>query len=367
MFAIPYFNRIKKIYHTHERWITPVAFFAGFVWDSFTLRIDLWYQNAQFLLYLIFAAACILFINAYADGRIHWRWSERINGLAPLFLQFIFGGLFSAFIVFYIRSASIGASWPFLLLLVAFFIGNEIFRKRYHRLTFQMSVFFVALFSYAVFALPLVTGKIGDVMFVASGTAALLGIGLLTYLFSRVMPERLHQNRHALALSIGGIYILFQIFYFTNIIPPIPLALKESGIYHSIDPVRQGNYIYRIAYEPPPRYLFFRAQSDVLHWTKGERIYSYSAIFAPTKFNVPIFHRWLIYDTQKNTWVERSRIRFAISGGRDSGYRGYTFTENITPGKWRVDVITENGQILGRRDFRVVEVDVPPTLKTGWR
>ena len=362
-----YFVKIKKIYDKYERYITPGAFFAGFVWDTFTLRIDLWLQNLQFVTSLFVAGASILFINAYKADRIHWRGAEMLSKFTPLILQFIFGGLFSAFIIFYFRSGSLAAAWPFILLLVFFFVGNEIFRKKYLHLTFQMSVFFVALFSYSVFALPVAIGKIGDLVFVASGTLALLSIGLIVYLFSRVMPDRLHQNRHALAFSIGGIYILFQILYFANIIPPIPLVLKESGIYHSIEQAPQEGYIYKVAYEPAPWYLFFKDQSDEFHWTKGGVIYSYISVFAPTKFNIPIFHRWLYFDVQSDKWAERALIKCPIVGGRDGGYRGYTFKENIQPGKWRVEVITKNGQILGRRTFTVLEVKVPPVLKDALR
>jgi len=167
--------------------------------------------------------------------------------------------------------------------------------------------------------------------------------------------------------SLPGLIISFQILYFANIIPPIPLVLKESGIYHSIERASQEGYIYQVSYEPAAWYLFFKDQSDKFHWTEGGVIYSYSAIFAPTKFNIPIFHRWLYFDTQSDGWVERALIQFPIAGGRDGGYRGYTFKESVQPGKWRVEVITESGQILGRRTFTVVETDSPPKIKTGRR
>ena len=45
--------------------------------------------------------------------------------------QFALGCLLSGFCVFYIRSASITSSWPFLLAMAAIFIGNE-YMRRYH-------------------------------------------------------------------------------------------------------------------------------------------------------------------------------------------------------------------------------------------
>ena len=38
----------------------------------------------------------------------------------------------------------------------------------------------------------------------------------------------------------------------------------------------------------------------------------------------------------------------------DDGYRGYTFKRNIHEGQWRVDVITDEGQIIGIVRFDVV-------------
>lgn len=358
------FAKIRSFYHAHERWITPAAFLGGFVFDHFTLRIDLWYQNAVFLFYLLIAGLSIAFVNAYEEGKLHGRITERLRRVVPFGFQFVFGGLFSAFLVFYSRSASILASWPFLLFLAFFFVGNEVFRKKYLQLTFQMTVFFVALSSYAVFAIPLATGKIGDLMFGISGLVGLAAVGVIVYFLFRIVPERVRANRLPLVLSIGGAYLLFQFFYFANIIPPIPLTLKESGIYHSIKPMREENFIYRVSYESAPWYLVFKEANDIFHWTPGVAVYSYTAIFAPTKFHLPVFHRWLSYNEEKDNWVETDRIRFPIIGGRDGGYRGYTFKENAHPGKWRVEVITESGQVLGRRDFRIVATETMPAITT---
>ena len=48
-------------------------------------------------------------------------------------------------------------------------------------------------------------------------------------------------------------------------------------------------------------------------------------------------------------------IPIAIAGGRDKGYRGYTFKQRVMPGEWRVDVETAEGRVIGRVSFRVEE------------
>lgn len=358
MLALPQLKKTKEFYVKYERYITPVAFLAGFIWDNLTLRrIDLWFENITFIWNIFLVATSIVLINAYEAGHLKWRVFEKIARFVPILMQFSFGGLFSAFFVFYSRSGSVLSSWPFLLFLLLLFLGNDFFRKRYLKLTFQLSVFFIVLFSYSVFAVPILVGKIGDGIFFASGMASLLIFGVILYILFRIIPEKMRQNRNALTLGIGSIFAIFQIFYFTNIIPPIPLSLKESGIYHSLERVNSAKYIYEVSFEPAPWYLFFKAQSSVFHLTPGQPVYSYSAVFAPTKLDTKIYHRWSYFDEKLNDLVESSRVGFLIIGGRDGGYRGYTVKYNAKPGKWRVEVITERGQVLGHRTFKIVSSD----------
>ncbi len=279
--------------------------------------------------------------------------SKRPGWKIPAFvMQIAFGALFSAFVVFYVRSASFSASWMFLLFLVLFFVGNEFFRARYERFVFQTSVFFIALFSYAIFALPILLGKIGAGIFLLSGAISVAAIGGFARLLKKEMPK-----------SVLVIFALFNIFYFANIIPPIPLALKESGIYHRIERI---NGSYRVLYEKPPWYRFFDDTSVVFHTIPGKTLYAYSAIFAPVGIQTDIVHRWSYFDENKDEWFYETAIRFPITGGRENGYRGYTFKRNARAGRWRVDVQTPRGQTLGRMTFRVVE-GIPQELTEAVR
>jgi hypothetical protein len=148
--------------------------------------------------------------------------------------------------------------------------------------------------------------------------------------------------------------------YFLNIIPPIPLALKESGVYHQVERVN-GNYI--VSYEPSTWYRFWSDWSPVFHWVPGEPVYNFTAIFAPTDIETEIRHRWSYYDTNKEEWVVKDVLSYPMAGGRNEGYRGYSLKYKIQPGRWRVDVITETDQILGRNEFKVIKASYSPNLK----
>ena len=66
-----------------------------------------------------------------------------------------------------------------------------------------------------------------------------------------------------------------------------------------------------------------------------------------------MFHHWQQYAANREEWLTTDRIGFEITGGRDGGYRGFTYKRNATPGKWRVDVETEEGLLLGRIGFAI--------------
>lgn len=354
-------ERLEMLMEWYERRLAPIAFVVGFVFDSFTLlRSDLLFDNIILLSHLTISAAGIALTNAYESGRLR----GRLNGIAWLFpfaMQFSFGALFSGFFVLYWRSASLAGSWVFILLLAFLLIGNEFFRERYRRLVLHVSIYFVALFSYMILALPTLTGRLGAKMFLISGAASLIGIAILISLLLLLVRERIREHRAPLFGSIAGIYIAFNILYFTNVIPPIPLALKRLGTYHTVERTSIGTY--RLEFEKPERYGFFQETAVRVHWVPGNPVFAFSAIFAPAKITTAIYHHWLSYDEGSKKWVERDRLAFPISGGRDGGYRGFTLKRSLEAGKWRVEVRTERGQLLGRTTFQIIEASSAPHLE----
>lgn len=359
------FSEILEWFRENERRLAPVAFLAGFVWDSLTLRrVDLLYDNLVFIFYLLVAGAGILLVNLYREGKLRSGFLERYGEFIPLPVQFAFGGLFSGFFIFYSRSGTFVGSWPFLLLLGLLLVGNEFFRKRYLRLAFQAVIYFIAVFSYAALILPAILGRMGPDIFLLSGAVSLVFIAGFLFLVSRISRNKFSESWKSAWAGIAAIYFLLNFLYFTALIPPIPLSLKEIGVYHSVK--RIGD-LYEVRFEPAPRYMFWREESRVFRRAAQEPVYVFSSVFAPTRLSVRIFHRWSYFDQEKNAWVSTDRLSFPISGGRDGGYRGWTLKQNIFPGRWRVDVETERGELLGRVNLEVVEVSESPELKTATR
>jgi len=355
-------SNLKDTYFKYERYIAPIALLSGFVWDSLTLkRIDLLYENMVIVAYLLIAGISIVYVNLYYTKYLRSRFFEKLLYVTPFTLQFAFGGLFSAFVIFYSKSSSFIDSWPFLLILIFLLLGNEIFRNQYVRLVFQMSVFFTALYSYLIIALPIVFNQMGPVIFVLSGLVSLGLIYAFFLLLKRIIQEKYIQTKKPLIISIVLIFLVFNIMYFFGIIPPVPLSLKESGIYNSVQATSQG---YEVSYEKNPWYEFYRDYNNDFKWQPGQRVYCYSAIFAPIKFNETVYHKWMYYDKNQDKWVERGKIGYGISGGRDGGYRGYSYKISIQPGKWRVEIVNDRDQVLGRVKFEVHQVEALPELIT---
>ncbi len=347
----------------YEHYLSPGMLLLGFIIDSLTLtRADTRLDNLILFSYLLIAGVCILLLNAYDAGHFKSEKIQRLLVLLPLAIQFAFGGLFSGFTVLYSRSSSFAASWPFIAALGALLVGNEYFRSRYRRLAFQIGIYFTAIFSYLIFAIPVLLNEIGSLMFIVSGAVSLIFIGILVYLLHYISPEIIQPHKRTLPFLILGIYLGFNALYFLNIIPPIPLVLKEALPVHSL--TYQGqNFI--ITYEEPKWYHVFSDFNPTFHRVNKNPVYIYSSIYAPADIGTTIIHEWSFYDEINNEWVGRSKLQYYITGGRQDGFRGYSLKTNVTPGKWKVTIKTKNGQILGRVKFNIVEALEKPELQTA--
>jgi len=348
--VLSHFHNIKNWVTRHERKLSSLALLTGFVLDALTLhRVDNLYENAVFSFYFLIIGSAIIAINYIEAGKYEREWVGRMHPFLLLLIQFAFGGLFSGFSIFYFRSGSLLSSWPFILILFALLIGNESMRKRYERLIFQIVLLFVALFFFTIFAVPVVLDRMGAIIFILSGVAALLLIAGFVYLLWRLVPERVEKSRRSLVYAISSIFIVVNVLYFTNLIPPIPLSLKSAGVYHSI--VREGGEY--VAKEERQTGFSSLQIFENIHIKKGEPLYIYSAVFAPDNISTTVVHNWRYFDSKTSRWISVNRIPYTVIGGVGRGYRGYTKKINLQEGRWTVNVETERGQVIGRITFEV--------------
>ncbi len=356
-------ENLKSVGVRYERRLSAVAFVGGFLWDNLMLaEIDRLRDHLVILGYLLTALTAICLTNLHRTRLKQKSAPLAAIGLIEFAMQFALGGLFSIFIVFYSRSGSLLTSAPFLLSLAALFIGNELFKKHYERFAFQMCVFFVALFSYCELVVPVLLRQMGDAIFLLSGVSSLLVFWGVMRIMRRVARAEVEANRRILWPLVVMVFIFFNFLYFNNMIPPIPLSLKEVGVYHEISRTRAGQYL--LSFEPSRWYEFGETTSAVLHLVSGESAFALSSVYAPAALETDIVHRWEYYDVATRNWVTVNVVRFPISGGRLGGFRGFSQKENIAAGAWRVSVETARGQVIGRYGFDVVAASSSPALLT---
>jgi hypothetical protein len=360
-------NQIATWAKKNERHISTVVFVGGFVSDllSFTL-LSVSIVSLLFVGYLV--------VGTLATLGTHWLLSTPLKKkeswvrktalfMLPLATQYAIGSILSGCLIFYTKSSTFAVSWPFLLLILVVFLGNEIFRDFRANLAFQTVLLYFGLYAYAIFELPLIVNTIGPWVFLGSTAISVGLLGLFVWFIGMLGWDRLKTTLALIVPSCIGITLAISAAYFTGLVPPIPLTLPEVGVYHDITHSSAGYTLQ--GEQKTPWYLFW--QGTTVHHVTGTPLYIYSAIFAPTQFSTSVLHKWEWYDPATKVWVTKNTVAFPINGGRGSGYRGYSEITDVVPGKWRVTIETLQGQAIGRTEFTVVSADTQPALKTEVR
>ncbi|MGH1362958.1 MAG: DUF2914 domain-containing protein [Calditrichia bacterium] len=351
----PLVKRPVNAYIKYRKFLPLVAFFTGFGWDSFTLRrIDAFLDNMILLCYLLLLGSLILVFHLvdkrvlkkdFLDARLEW---------FPIAIQFFVGGLFSAYVVFYFHSASLSKTALFFIVLVGLLVANEFLKERLTNMYMQMGLFFLASFSFFTFFLPVVLKEMNGYIFLLGGVISLAMVwALLFYLLYRSAIRSKEQYWRICGMLVT-MFLVMNLFYVLNWIPPVPLSLKSGGIYHHVERI-EGQY--KLKYESPSWYQFSKKSDNPFSYAPDDTVFCFTAIFAPTKLRKKVYHHWQQYSEKRGEWITTDKLSYQITGGRDGGFRGYSFKKNIQPGDWRVDVKTEDELLLGQIRFSIQPVD----------
>jgi len=346
---------------TIKHHLLTVSFVAGFAFDNLTLsRVDKLYDNAFLFSYVLVSMIGVFLLYFGTSGKRSERFRIFVTKWAPLLIQYMFGGLMSGLLVFYSRAGSWWAHWPYLLIIVGMILGNELIHKKAQRLVFNLGLLFIGMFSYAALVVPVVLGKMGDSIFLLSGGFALAVFVLFLRLLYFVIPNFMALNTRNIFFTIAMLYATLNGLYFLNIIPPIPLSMKEMGIYHEV--LKRDDGGYALSYEEGSWYELWHLSDSVFHYKVGDRVYCYTSIFAPSRLHTDVVHKWEYYDAKAKKWTLHEKVPFSIDGGRGEGYRGFSYIESVQDGTWRCSAETPRGQVIGRATFTVVTGMAPKPL-----
>jgi len=355
----PFAQRAASFYERHHRFAPLFFFLGGVVWDASTLRrIDAWVDNVLLITYLLLLGALLIVAALVEQNRVEQPWLHRYKVWYPAGIQFFLGALFSAFVIFYSQSASLNETSFFLVLLVVLLVANEFIHRRLANLYLLFGLYYLAVSSFFAYFIPVVVKVMSYATFLAGHLLSLLIVkGMLGYLYRKGGFEKQRHFIYALGLTVG-LFGLMNLFYYQNWIPPVPLAMRDGGVYHHVE--KRGE-VYEVRYEKPEWYQFWVDDDQSFHYRPGEPVYCFTAIFAPTRLTQRIYHEWQYFEEKDQAWVSSDRIGYDLLGGRDNGYRGYTVKRRVRPGEWRVVVETADGRILSRIRFTIIPVDTPIT------
>lgn len=346
-------SRFRSFIRRHEKYLPIIFFTGGFIFDTLTLgRIDRVYDLTILSLHMTSLTIMIYLYNRVDDGR--WK-NTLLDGYQiylPLAIQFSFGGLSSAYVIYFSRSVSLSKTITFFVILVALLFANELLKRRISNKYLQFSVYFFVSFTFFTFMIPVFIKEMSTPIFLFSGFVSLVvTLSLITIIYRKSPSTRAEIKIKKLITIILVMYATINTFYFTNLIPPVPLALDVGIVAQN---VQKENGTYIVTYDQNEWYIFWRDHSLELILQPNEKVYVFTSIFAPTEIKKSIFHRWKWYNETTRKWEVADNISYEITGGRDAGFRGYTYKENVKPGFWRVDVTTVEGLVLGIIDFEII-------------
>ncbi len=350
-----------------QPFLPALFFFAGVTYDTLTLtRIDRPLDNLILLLYLSLLGTLIILTGRFQLGLIPsppdlpgWNVLGLVHRARPHLahaLQFLLGGLFSAYAILYSQSASFSTTAIFLGIIVGFLIANEFLRNRYSSLKMLVGLYAIVTLSFLTFFLPVLTGWMNAWIFVTGAVMTVAIVWKLVRLILQGIPNLPSKAPVMISLPAFALVGLCTTLYFLNWIPPIPLSLKFGGVYHHIEKYQDE---YMLTYEDGPWYAVWKRSDDRVG--TDTPVYAFSSVFAPVTLHTTIYHRWEWRPLQEAAeFITTDRIPITITGGREHGYRMYTMKHRLQPGDWRINVETEDGRLIGRMTF-VADAEYSPS------
>ncbi|MCX6757124.1 MAG: DUF2914 domain-containing protein [Candidatus Nomurabacteria bacterium] len=347
-------QRLTKGFKNTLAHTSTLIFLAGFIFDAFMLP-DIEHPLARYvvLTYLCIISISIMFREWLVSRNTASEAEQKIYSVVTFCISYFSGSALSFVFIYAIRSAHLSVSWPLFLILILCIFANEFVSTHDFRFTLDVGILLIATLFYIIFNVPLFLKVQNDITFGIS--IGLTVIIFLCYIFIlKFSSENAYDNAgrgYALAL---GVPMFVAMLYFLNVLPAVPLSLKDAGIYHYVERDVSGEYFVKKEIDTRN---FSKYLTPVYHLTPSDNgVYFFSAVNAPAELTAPISYVWEYYDTTINKWVSYDEpITFTLEGGRENGYRAYSQKQNITEGLWRVTVKVDNNRIVGRMKFQVVK------------
>jgi len=333
---IPLLRAPAIAYRIFEVYGPALFFILGFVFDIATLdRIDTLSTLIPVTFYLALSLGLII--------------RDTLKGEGPYtqdIIHFALGALLSSYTLFFFKSASFLSSLAFLVFMVAILLFNETKWARSFQGALEVALLTLVVHCTFILFYPLVVGSVSMWIF---WYAVLTGVALLSlviFFLKKKLP--IDQLKRTWIIPVGAMSIFLILLNIFKLIPPVPLAVQELGIYHNVE---KDYPRYFLSLERPA-WKFWQSGDQHFRARPEDKVFVFARIFAPGGVEQQIIIHWQVY---QDGWQTSDRIPLLIQGGREEGHRGYAYKQNYTPGLWRVSVETVDGREISRLDFEIEE------------
>jgi len=365
------YRRLQSFRQQHVMAEIAVFFTAGFLFDILTLsRIDDVATLVQQGVYLVLLGGLMSLDERYRAGvAVPPRWLVKAWPFSEDAIHFLFGSLLSSFTLFYLKSSSGFSAILFMSVLCALLVANELpaFRERGPVIRFVLLS--LCMTTYTALLLPVILGFISAWLFVTSVLLSCAAICWFVRLLTRWTGDGRSIRRRVAGPALGMQAPLVAA-YFAGGIPPVPLSVQFIGIYHEVvppgsqeateagDPAMPRNY--ELKHQRPWWKVWHEGDQDFAA-RPGDVVYCFARVFAPRGFRDAVYVHWWMR-RQEGGWQDRGRTQLVIQGGREDGFRAFATKKNYQPGRWRVEIETDDG-----RDIGVINFDLMNDLSSGAR
>lgn len=196
---------------------------------------------------------------------------------------------------------------------------------------------FLAFHSFALFAVLMV---VLPLLFFLSTSQSLIGSLAIAVLLSipSLRPLLSHAGQWRLPLLLLLLTLLAGGVWWARALVPAPvLRLTEIHLSQQVDYTQRS-----------PAGSITEIDVDSLQQLG---LFAFTSVQAPRGLKEQIYHQWIHHNG------EAEQIPLDIQGGRKEGYRAWTRKQNFPTdpiGQWEIRVVTDSGQLIGSRHFKVV-------------
>jgi hypothetical protein len=392
--------RAEAVWSRIDPYAAVVFFFGGFAWDYLSLTdISRVTDNLALLAYLVLLAPLLVLEVRMAAAPEAWPrlapWREWLAYAA----QFLFGCLFSAYVVYYVRSAAMGPSLAFIALLGGLLVANEFLHGVLRAERIRLLLYWFCVVSFLLFAVPVFTGWMGPGLLAVAIAAATAVTLLPTWLGVRGLLEG-SALRRRLASHVASWAALAALLFgldAARLIPPVPLVLPQVGVFHAVLPPGRAYDGRCTSAKNLPRatacapgtacndgsdYLAFRLDRPFWRdWLSAgderrfvrygdDPVWTLATLWGPAAVAFDVVHRYERFDEATGGWKVHSTSRLGQQNWkpgkdrREGGYRSFSCTSGVRDGAWRVVIESNQGHVLGIVRFDVVAgTGSPPPLE----